>query len=182
MAIFRKNSIAILSMILMMSAGTLIGSHNSLVGLREKAAVVFTTGALGDGVGIQRDLRERENSAYNMVVIARKYMPEDNALIQNAVGAREALTNASSVKDKAAADRALETAVRDLFDVLNGMALSEQDARYPQRLYTEFRARGDTISRDPYNQGAADFNRTLAGFPAGILGRLTGVRPLELFQ
>ena len=32
-----------------------------------------------------------------------------------------------------------------------------------------------------YNELAADFNDTLAGFPAGLLGSLTGIRALPLF-
>ena len=169
-------------MILMILVGTLVGSHNSLMHLRGEAADIFTMGARGDGIGIQGDLREREGAAYNMVVIARKYMPEDNALIENVLNARKSLESASTVKEKAAADKALATAVKDLYDVLEGMALSEQDDRYPQRLYTDFRSRGETMSHDPYNQAAATFNRVLSAFPAGILGGLTGVRPLELFE
>ncbi|MCL1849437.1 MAG: LemA family protein [Clostridiales bacterium] len=182
MDILKKNSIAAFAMVMMILAGTLIGSHNSLVSLRDKAAGVFVIGARGDGIGIQGDLRERDNAAYNMVVIARKYLPEDNALIQNVLNARKALDSASSVRQKAAADRELAIAVKDLYDVLSGMALSDQDARYPQRLYTDFYSRGETISHDPYNQTAAEFNRILAGFPAGVLGGLTGIQPLELFQ
>ena len=182
MSILRKNSFAAFAMILMIVAGTLIGSHNSLMNQRTKAAGIFTLGIRGDGIGIQSDLRERDGAAYNMVVIARKYLPEENALIQNVVDARKSMDSASSVKDKATADKALESSVRDLYHVLNGMDLSEQDARYPQRLYTDFRSGGDRIGYDPYNQAASAFNRTLAGFPAGLLGKMTGVRPLDLFE
>ena len=169
-------------MIFMIVGGTLVGSHNSLMSLRGDAEAVFTMGERGDGIGIQGDLRERDSAAYNMVVIARKYLPEENSLIQNVLAARKALDTANSVREKAGADRTLEVAVKDLYDVLSGMNLSEQDARYPQRLYTDFRSRGDTISHDPYNGEAARFNKTLAAFPAAVLGGLTGVRPLELFE
>ena len=181
MNILKKSSFATFAMVLMIIVGTLIGSHNSLIALRGKAADVFVLGIRGDGIGIQSDLRERGNAAYNMVVIARKYLPEEDSLIQNVLGARKQLEEASSVRDNAASDKALDKAVKDLYDALNGMPLLEQDARYPQRLYTDFRARGDTISHDPYNQTAAAFNSTLSGFPAGFLGKLTGVRPLDLF-
>jgi len=182
LSIWKKNQFAIFIMILMIVAGTLIGGHNTLAGMRGKASDVFTMGVRGDGIGIQGDLRERESIAYNMVVIARRYLPEDNALIQNVLDAREGLNAASTVGKKAEADRKLETAVKDLFDVLSVTDLSSQDERYPQRLYTDFRSRGDTISHDPYNQTAAAFNRALSGFPAGLLGGLTGVRALELFE
>ena len=182
MSVLRNSKIAILAMILMIVGGTLVGSHNSLMEIREDTSAIFTMGVRGDGIGIQGDLNERSAAAYNMVVIARKYLPEENALIQNVLSARLALGSSDSVREKARANRALDTAVKDLFDVLNGMTLAEQDARYPQRLYTDFRSRGDTISHDPYNQEAAAFNRTLSGFPAGFLGGLTGVKPLEIFD
>ena len=181
MGMLQKRSFAVTAMILMIIVGTLVGSHNSLQDLRGKAELVFTVGRLGDGVGIQGDLRERNDAAYNMVVIARKYLPEDNPVIRNVLDARQMLDAAASIGEKASANKKLDTAVKDLFDVLNGMSLSEQDARYPQRLYTDFRARGDTISHDSYNQTAARFNETLSRFPAGILGSLTGIQPLEFF-
>ena len=182
MAILKNRQFAIFAMILLIAAGTLIGSHNDLVGMRSKASDIFILGARGDGIGIQGDLRERGDVAHNMVSLALKYLPASNAVIENVLLAGETMSKASTVKEKAAADRKLATAVRDLYDVLSSMELSEQDAKYPQRLYTDFRSRGDTISHDPYNGAAADFNRTLSAFPAGLLGKLTGVRPLELFE
>ena len=180
----RKSSVACLVMVLMIIVGTLAGSHNSLMGMRKDAEAVFSLGVRGDGVGILGDLRERQSLAYNMVVIARKYLPEDHTLIRNVLdaGAGGGGGASLSVPELASADRALELALKDLFDVLNAMELAEVDARYPQRLYTDFRARGDTISHDPYNQVASAFNKTLAGFPAGVLGGLTGVRPLALYE
>ncbi len=182
MSIWRKNSFAFVAMLLMIIAGTLIGSHNTLNGMREEAAAVFAAGIKGDGIGIQGDLSERDAAAYNMVVIARKYLPEDNAVIQQVIKARADAAAAGSVAKKAEADKALESAVKDLYQVLNAAKLSAQDEKYPQRIYTEFRSRGDTISHDPYNKVAADFNKKLSAFPAGLLGGLTGVKPLELFQ
>lgn len=182
MSIWKRKEFAIFAMILMIAAGTLVGSHNTLMGMRNKAGAIFYTGVRGDGIGILGDLQERQNVAHNLVVIARKYLPEDNVLIQNVVTAREGLDASLTVKEKAAANRVLDISVRDLCDVLNGMVLSDTDAKYPQRLYADFRSRGDTISHDPYNTAAAGFNDILSRFPAGVLGGLTGVQPLELFQ
>jgi hypothetical protein len=179
----RQNSrLAFFVMLLMIIAGTLIGSHNSLQAMRESAAVVFTAGLQGNGLSIQGDLNERASAAYNMTVVARKYLPEDNAAIRRALAAREELLAAASIKEKARANQALEEAVKDLYEILNAVKLSAQDERYPQKIYTEFQSRGDTISHDPYNQTAAEFNGKLSAFPANVLGGLTGVKSLELFQ
>jgi hypothetical protein len=169
-------------MIIMIASGTLIGSRGSLMALREAAASVFTLGARGDGIGIQSDLNERAGAAYNMVVIARKYLPEENALIQNVLSARDALSFAAGVGKKSAANKILNDAVKDLYDALSSMALSDADSRYPQSLYTDFRSGADRIGHDPYNGKAAEFNKTLSGFPASIFAGLTGVKPLELFE
>ena len=169
-------------MVLMMMFGTLAGGHGSLAALRGEAAAVFTLGARGDGVGIQSDLNERAGAAYNMVVVARRYLPEENALIQNTLSARAALAGAAGVGEKSDANRALDVAVKDLYDALGNMALSEADSRYPHSLYAEFKSGGDRISHDPYNRGAAEFNKLLSAFPASALGRLTGVKPLDMFE
>ncbi len=162
--------------------GTLAGGRGSLAALREEAGIVFSVGARGDGIGIQSDLNERAAAAYNMVVIARKYLPEENALIRNALAEREALSKAVSVKEKSRANKALSVAVKDLYDALCNMALSDVDSKYPQALYTEFQSGADRISHDPYNVKAAGFNKTLTAFPASVLAALTGIKPLDLFE
>ncbi|MDR1192611.1 MAG: LemA family protein [Peptococcaceae bacterium] len=181
MSIWQKRPVAVAAMVLMILVGALAGGHNSLNHLRAVAAAVFTNGAAGDGAGIDRDLRERGEAAYNMVVVARKYLPEDHGLIQATLAARQSLDEAATVRHKAAADKELAAAVADLYQALGAMSLSELDAPYPRRLYTDFQSRGDSISHDPYNFRASAFNEALDTFPASLLGGLTGIQPLELF-
>ena len=180
--VFKNSGFACLIMIIMIVSGTLAGSRGSLMALRGAAESVFTLGARGDGIGVQSDLNERMSAAYNMVVIARKYLPEENALIQNTLSAREKLNSAVGVKEKSSANKALTIAVKDLYDALSSMALNDADSRYPQSLYTDFRSSADRISHDPYNGKALEFNKILARFPASVLGGLSGVKPIELFE
>ena len=181
MSVLKDKRIAVLVMLLMIISGTLIGSYNTLADMRKEALAVFSVGIHGDGIGIQGDLNERESIAYNMVIVARRYLQEDHTLIVNVLEARNELLAAGSIRAMRAADQKLETAVKDLCDVLNGMSLSQQDSRYPSSLYSDFRSRGDTISHDPYNAGATAFNSILRRFPAGFFASLTGIKPVELF-
>ena len=182
MEILKKQSAAIAVMILMILAATLFGGHSSLAKLRGEAERVFAAGIDGDGIGIQNDLEERSAAAYNLVNIARKYLPETDASIQGVLTARDALSAAGSISDKYEADQALSDAVTDLKNKLDDVNLSEKDAPYPDRLYTNFLSRGETISHDPYNRLAAEFNAALTEFPASLLSKLTGVKSLELFR
>ena len=182
MGFFRKPAVAATVMVLMIIVGTLTGSHASLNRMRNEALRVFANGINGDGIGIQNDLNERTSAAYNMTTIAGKYLPENNVVIREVLLAREEALKASTLSEKLAADRKLETTVLDLYQVMSSLALSPQDERYPARLYTDFTSRGSTISHDPYHQVAATFNEALTGFPANILGRLTGVTALPAFR
>ncbi len=182
MEILKKQSTAIAVMILMIVAAALYGGHSSLSDLRDRAEQVFYLGEAGDGIGIRSDLQERADSAYNLVTVARRYLPETDESLQGVLLARQALDQAASVSEMAKADQALEEAVKDLLSKLEEVNLAEKDAPYPQRLYDSFRSRGDTISHDPYNRHAAEFNETLSEFPANLFSRLTGVKELELFR
>ncbi len=179
--LYRKN-IGILAMVFLILFSALTGTHRSLAKLQGKAEAVFTAGEAGDGIGIQSDLNERLALAYNMVTIGRKYLPEGDPLLEQVLAARSQLEAAEGPASKYEANEAMSLAMKDLYDALKGRSLSSVDAPYPDKLYAEFNSRNDTISHDPYNKLAVEFNSVLKAFPANVLGRLVFIRPLELFQ
>lgn len=179
--LYRKN-IGILVMVLLMLFSALTGTHRGLSKLQGKAEAVFRLGEAGDGIGIQSDLNERLDLAYNLVTVGRKYLSAEDPLLTQVLGAREQLEQAQSPKAKYEANGALSLAVTDLYKELKGRSLSAVDAPYPDKLYAEFNSRNDTISHDPYNQYASEFNETLKAFPASVLSKLVFIGPLELFQ
>lgn len=179
--LYRKN-IGILAMVLLILFSALTGAHRGLSKLQGKAEAVFTAGEAGDGIGIQSDLNERLDLAYNMVTIGRKYLPEGDPLLEEVLSARGQLEAGKGPASKYEANSALSIAVKDLYDALKSRSLSATDAPYPDKLYAEFNSRNDTISHDPYNKLAAEFNETLQAFPANVLSKLVFIRPLELFQ
>jgi len=179
--LYRKN-IGILVMVLLMLFSALTGTHRGLSKLQGKAEAVFQLGEAGDGIGIQSDLNERLDLAYNLVTIGRKYLSAEDPMLTKVLGTREQLEQAQSPKAKYEANAALSLAVTDLYKELKGRSLSAVDAPYPDKLYAEFNSRNDTISHDPYNQYASEFNEKLEAFPASVLSKLVFIGPLELYQ
>ncbi len=176
----RKAAAAVMGLLILLSI--LFGSHRSLTALRGEVEDVFLNGAEGDGFCIQSDLEKQGNIAYNMVTIARHYYEESEPAVRAVLEARDALSGAGSIGEKAKAAKALTQGVTDLHDLLKRTELSEKDEKYPDRLYDEFRSGNDRISRDGYNEKAAEYNGILRQFPANVLGPLTGVKPAELFS
>ncbi len=182
MKIFRSRGMAAVVTIAAVVLSILLGGRHSLKELASEVDAAFYFGAEKDGYSIASDLEKRGNAAYNLAGIALRYYGEEQPEIQAVEQARDALAQADSVKEMAAANRLLEEAVPLLHGLLKETALSANDAKYPDRLYDEFRSRGRTIARDGYNRLAADYNRQLERFPANLLAGLTGVRPAELFE
>lgn len=169
MKILENKAICIVLALALVIAGFIIGGCRSLNSLySSKVEKVFMTGEDGDGICIENDLAERETAAVNLCTIASKY----DGTKKQADGVREAaaeLSSASSVADKLEANKNLDTAVESLFNDLLGQHLSASDEKYARSFYTDFNSRNDTISHDPYNRYAAQYNEIIAGFPASLL-------------
>lgn len=176
----RKVAAAI--MVAMMAAATLFGSHRSLAALSKQAEQVFYNGVSGDGLCIENDLTNRAEQAYNLTVVAKRYLSADDSTVAKVLEARDQMDSAATIGGKYQANQALTMATTELYELLLPMELSESDSRYLRSIYADLNSRNDTIRHDPYNQLAAQFNAELDGFPAKLLGPLTGIRPLELFR
>lgn len=188
MNVLQNKNFAKLTMILMIIAATLIGSHNSLTKLSNKAEAVFSAGINGDGLCIQSDLDKRSELARNLITVSSGYIPQDSAILKDVDSARNELKSASNINDKFDANNTLDEAVFNLYSTLEKEAITQKEellnnfSKNPTRIYTEFRSFGDTIKHDKYNDYANEFNSALKAFPANILSKLTFVKSLELFQ
>ncbi|NLG25703.1 MAG: hypothetical protein GX558_10130 [Clostridiales bacterium] len=142
--------------------------------------------------GVNADLTVRAEAAYNLASLAGRNglnAPTIDAVSQ----AIAALQAAGSIAGKYEADQALTRAVEDLYTEMENAGLSVSDASFARKQYTNWKSSGMTIAhsvdevgaKEPgrgYNEKAGQFNRTLQGFPAGLIGALTGVGPLELYR
>lgn len=174
---------AVIALAVCVVFGLLFGTHRTLTGLRAQVETVFVAGEMGDGLSIDRDLTKRAQTASNLVTVAKRYLDGSDPLLNAVQTASQALSDARGPGAKFDANMALTDAFNSLYLALEGQSLSDEDAKFREKLNTEFLSLEKTIGHDGYNRMADEFNRTVLGaFPASMLGGLTGVRPLELFQ
>ena len=152
--------------------------------LREynKVEDIFKNGAEGDGLGIQNDLNDRVNYAYNMVIVAQRYMQDSDENIALVIEVRDSLIEASDHGEQYRANLQLTDATEQLFSKLSTFELTETDKGLLRRTVDNLRSRNDTISHDPYNEAATEYNRIRAAFPASLIALLTGVKAAVLFE
>jgi len=172
---------AVAGMIVLIILSVFVGAARSLYPMRSEAQQIFFEGVDKDGLGIQNDLNKRIELAYNLVTVARKYCENDTEEIKAVLSARDELTNAGSIKEKYRANVYLTEVTEDLVNELASYSLSEKDEKYRKEIRDDLASRNEIISSDGYNAAASKFNSELSSFPASIIGRLVGVRSLELF-
>ena len=181
MNVFQNRAVAVIVCVLVVAASSVAGAGFSLGALRSQTQAVFTLGESG-GSGIQGDLNEISAQAFNITVIAGRYLPPDYAGITRVHQKRDALSSAASPRQKHRAAEELIVAANMLRLTLDSLALSTQDQNLLASCMAEINSRAMLISASGYNQAALSFNQTLERFPANILGRAAGVRPLELYE
>ncbi len=178
--LWKSSRFAALIMVLVMLAGTYIGAARSLGRERARVENMFYSGQ--GGFCIQNDLDERIISATNYLTLARRYLPEDNAALRGVAQAASELSNAQGIRDKYDANASLSSAAAYLEAELEKQALTERDKSYARSIPADMESRNDTMSRDPYNQIAGEYNEVLSRFPANLLSTVTGVEKAELFR
>lgn len=137
------------------------------------------------GIGMTGDLALRADAAANLIRLCGQVLGTDDATVQAAQGALDgwnAAADAGGPADQFAANTALGGAVTAMYqqtDAAGGVteAISGQ--------YTEFLSRQDIILRtaaNDYNPAAQEYNDTVSGFPANVIGLLWGAGEVQLFQ
>lgn len=175
-----KTACIILAAAVMISAP--LGFVNTTNRMYDKVAAEFQYGIEKDGISIQSDLVARASAAYNLATVAKRYMAEDSETLLAVLQASEALNKAEGPSAKYAANEELDVVFTRLYEILGGMELSEKDEQYRKSLNAEMKSLSVTISNDPYNQLAEEYNQKLERFPANLLGRILGAEKAELFQ
>ena len=146
-----------------------------------QVSAVFQSGAEGDNLSIQNDLSARAAAAVNLTAVAKRYLDGDDEAILSVIQAAKALEEAEGPSAKFAANEELDEAFTKLYEALEWLALTEKDSQYREALQAEMKSRSVTISNDPYNQRAEEYNQRLDGFPANLLGKSLGLKRADLF-
>ena len=183
-----KNKVVAVAAACLLAAGSVFG----IGGAKLASYANSTAAAFSDGMySIAADLDARLNSAANLVTVAEKVSGVSAGSVEavrSAVVPRDkrgpimdAVNAAQGPAAKAAADTALDSAVNALYDEAVALADANQYDLLAGEL-AEFNARGNTIRNNDYNSRAQEFNDTLAGQPAKLIGALWGIEEAEYYR
>lgn len=182
MEALQNKGVALLLCLLMIAGSCLLGAGTGLRQLRRQTQEVFVLGSDGSGLSLQRDLQELASQGYNLTVIARRYLPEQDGAVATVARQQEVLLAATTPKEKHRAAQELTASAKLLASTLEAMELNAEDHNLMQQVLVDIENTQQMLAGNDYNPSAAYFNRVLSSFPANILGPVTGVRPLELYE
>lgn len=160
--------------------GTGFGSHRSLAA--ERGKVEKLASAQENGGCVVSDLLSAGDTAANLVTMGEKYHLDEDTLkpLRQAV---LTLRQADDLNEKEDAFETLASRVYAAVEQLRQMELSDKDLGYVEGFWTDFVAAAHRMSYDDYNAHAVSFNEKILGrFPGNVLGGLTGVKELPVFE
>ena len=177
MELLKKRSTAAVILILVIALSVVGGSHRSIAAERNKVEVLLETGTGKDG-SILADRKSQLGICANAASVAERYLSTDEvAALRSAV---ETATNSGTEEDYRAA-RQLADKVLAKLDAESGLSKSDQD--YVSAFQSQLESYDLIIARNGYNDAARSFNEKVLGtFPANLLGGLTGIHPLEVYE
>lgn len=178
----KKNLIAAMAMIILIVASIPLGIVRSVQPIRSDAENEYYYD--DTGFAIYEGLDARVAACNNLLKVADKYKsenPELDSYISELEHVTKKAENAYNMKDRAPADKLLNTPAEALANALKAVELSEADAKYPDTLIAELKSQQDKISRSSYNEKASGYNDVLRGFPVSLLAKLGVLKELPLF-
>lgn len=172
----KKTGIIIIAVIavIVIIAGSLAGSYNSLVNLEEGTSAAYAD--------IQVQLQRRSDLIPNLVNTVKGYAAHETEVYTAVSDARAKLAGASTVEETAAANGELSSALSRLLAIseaypelkANENFLSLQD----ELAGTENRV---GVARKDYNDKVQQYNVKIRSFPTSILAGMFGFDKKELF-
>ena len=178
-----------LSVVVMLAAFFGFGSAK-LRGKYNTARQWFTTGVAADnGYNLSEELTTRMNTAANVITTASNTLGADNAEV---LTAQDALTAFSNDLDGVKAGKTrlhalyednetLGTAIDQLYAKLQEQAADPMKMGAVQGQYGQFNSAATIIGTLQYNTAVYEYQKDVGGFPASVLGTLSGVKEVEPF-
>lgn len=178
-----------LSVVVMLAAFFGFGSAK-LRGKYNTARQWFTAGVAADnGYNLSEELTTRENTAANIITTASNTLGADNAEV---LTAQDALTAFSNDLDGVKAGKTrlhalyednetLGTAIDQLYAKLQEQAADPMKMGAVQGQYGQFNSAATIIGTLQYNIAVYEYQKDVGGFPASVLGTLSGVKEVEPF-
>lgn len=178
-----------LSVVVMLAAFFGFGSAK-LRGKYNTARQWFTAGVAADnGYNLSEELTTRMNTAANVITTASNTLGADNAEV---LTAQDALTAFSNDLDGVKAGKTrlhalyednetLGTAIDQLYAKLQEQAADPMKMGAVQGQYGQFNSAATIIGTLQYNTAVYEYQKDVGGFPASVLGALSGVKEVEPF-
>ena len=178
-----------LSVVVMLAAFFGFGSAK-LRGKYNTARQWFTAGVAADnGYNLSEELTTHMNTAANVITTASNTLGADNAEV---LTAQDALTAFSNDLDGVKAGKTrlhalyednetLGTAIDQLYAKLQEQAADPMKMGAVQGQYGQFNSAATIIGTLQYNTAVYEYQKDVGGFPASVLGTLSGVKEVEPF-
>ena len=157
-----KKGIIVAGTVCLLALTTLVGTYNGLVGSRESVTHA--------AANIDTMLQRRSDLIPNLVSSVKGYAEHETEVFDAVLEARNELTNATNMQEKADADAELTAALSRLNVVVEAYPELKSDTVYVG-LMDELAGSENRIStaRKDYNDAVRDYNRKCVSFPANLL-------------
>ncbi len=152
-----------------------IGAYNGLVQLRVSVQNAWSQ--------IDVQLKRRHDLIPNLVETAKGYMAHERGTLENVTKARQMAVDATTIKDKLAAENALTSTLRSLMAVSENYPNLKADQTM-MRLQEELTTTENKIgfARQYYNDEVNRLNTTVQSFPGNIIAGQFGFKAADFFQ
>jgi LemA protein len=153
----------------------LIATYNGLVTLRQRCRQSFSD--------IDVQLKQRHDLVPNLVETVKGYAAHEKGTLEAVVQARNAAVAAHGPAAQAAAEGALQGALRQLFALAEAYPDLKANQNF-QQLQAELSDLENKIAaaRRFFNNAAAEYNSTRESFPAVLFAQSMGFSPQEFFN
>lgn len=152
-----------------------VGMYNALVQMRVAFQNAWSQ--------IDVQLKRRHDLIPNLVETAKGYMTHERGTLESVTKARQMAVDASSIKDKLAAENALTSTLRSLMAVAENYPNLKADQTM-LRLQEELTTTENKIgfARQFYNDEVGRYNTAIQTFPNNMIAGQFGFKPAEFFQ
>jgi LemA protein len=153
----------------------LIMTYNGLVSLRQRCRQAFSD--------IDVQLKQRHDLVPNLVETVKGYATHEKGTLEAVIKARNAAVTAQGPAAQAAAEGALQGALRQLFALAEAYPDLKANQSF-QQLQGELSDLENKIAaaRRFFNNAAAEYNATREAFPAVLFAQSLGFSPQEFFN
>ena len=153
----------------------LIMTYNGLVSLRQRCRQAFSD--------IDVQLKQRHDLVPNLVETVKGYAAHEKGTLEAVIKARNAAVSAQGPAAQAAAEGALQGALRQIFALAEAYPDLKANQNF-QQLQGELSDLENKIAaaRRFFNNAAAEYNATREAFPAVLFAQSLGFGPQEFFN